>query len=73
MRSSGMNPLSRILDETLRKLDLTEAADGARAVMLWGKMTDWAAWGVMLVGSFVLMQVGYAVFMRARRGLSDVI
>src|SRR5262245_50926439 len=30
-----MNPLSRILDETLRKLDLTEAADGARAVMLW--------------------------------------
>ncbi len=30
-----MNPLSRVLDDTLRRLQLTDAADEARAVMLW--------------------------------------
>lgn len=30
-----MNHLSRVLDDTLRRLQLTEAADEARAVMLW--------------------------------------
>ncbi|MCC6319870.1 MAG: ABC transporter permease [Phycisphaerales bacterium] len=47
--------------------------ENSRAVMLWGRMPDWGAWGVMLAGSLALMQAGYAVFMRARRGLSDVI
>ncbi len=30
-----MNPLSRVLEDALRKLDLTDAAWEARAVMLW--------------------------------------
>jgi predicted nucleic acid-binding Zn ribbon protein len=30
-----MNPLSRVLEEALKKLDLTDAALEARAVMLW--------------------------------------
>jgi predicted nucleic acid-binding Zn ribbon protein len=35
MRHTSFNPLSHVLDEALRKLDLTEAALEARAVMLW--------------------------------------
>lgn len=34
-RPSGLNPLSRILEDALRKLDLEDAALAARAVMVW--------------------------------------
>ncbi|MFN7021099.1 MAG: ABC transporter permease [Phycisphaerales bacterium] len=47
--------------------------ENARAVMLWGRPPDWAAWAGVLAVGLVGMQVGYALFMRARRGLSDVI
>jgi lipopolysaccharide transport system permease protein len=52
---------------------LAVVLEGARAVMLWGRMPDWAGLGAVMLLGLVVMQLGYAVFMRLRRGLSDVI
>lgn len=55
-----LNPLAIVLED-------------ARAVMLWGRNPDWAAWGAVLLVSLVVMQLGYAVFMKAQRGMADVV
>lgn len=47
--------------------------ESARAVVLWGKMPDWPRLAVLTLLGLVALQVGYAVFMRARRGFSDAI
>jgi lipopolysaccharide transport system permease protein len=45
--------------------------ESARAVVLWGRMPDWPRLAALTLIGLVAVQVGYAVFMRARRGFSD--
>lgn len=47
--------------------------ESARSVMLWGEQPDWKALGALSVFSLFVMQAGYVLFMRARRGLNDAI
>ncbi|HEU4328964.1 MAG TPA: ABC transporter permease [Roseiflexaceae bacterium] len=57
----------------IRYNPLTFVVDSSRAVVLWGKLPDWLSLGVWLLGSAVVMQLGYAWFMKTKKGFADVI
>ncbi len=52
---------------------VTIVIENARSVMLWGTWPNWLALGGVMLFGLLVMQLGYAVFMRTRQGLSDVI
>lgn len=52
---------------------LTQAAEGARAVLLQGHAPDWTLWGAHLAGALLLAFVGATVFHRLRRAFADVV
>lgn len=52
---------------------LVTIIESSRSVMLWGEQPNWLRLGVVMVGSLIVMQVGFAAFMRMRRGLGDVV
>jgi lipopolysaccharide transport system permease protein len=54
------NPLATIIDE-------------ARNAVLWGSPPLWGPYGLVLLGSFVVMIVGYAFFMRTKSAFADVL
>lgn len=56
----GLNPLGFILEQ-------------ARGVTLWGREPQWVKLAMVTLASLVVMQLGYAFFMRTKRGLADVI
>ena len=41
--------------------------------MLWGSPPLWGPYGLVLLGSFVVMIVGYAFFMRTKSAFADVL
>jgi lipopolysaccharide transport system permease protein len=47
--------------------------DGARCTLLWGRQPDWPS--LILVGAIglIAMQLGYAFFMKSKRGFADVL
>lgn len=47
--------------------------EGARATLLMGHSPDWKGLAIALVAGLVVLQIGYAVFMKAKRGFSDVL
>jgi lipopolysaccharide transport system permease protein len=57
---ASWNPLSPILD-------------GARKVVVRGEMPDWAGLGAVTLLGLVVMQLGYAWFMKSKRGFADVL
>ncbi|MDX2131184.1 MAG: ABC transporter permease [Planctomycetota bacterium] len=57
---ASWNPLSPILD-------------GARKVLTRGEMPDWGALGAVALLGLVVMQLGYAWFMKSKRGFADVL
>lgn len=52
---------------------LTSIVQNARRVLIWGQMPEWGPWAVVLLVSLVVMQLGYAWFMKSRRGFADVL
>jgi len=65
------------LPESLRWIawlnPLTSAVEGARGVVLFHEMPDWKAIGLSALGGVVMAQVGFAFFMKAKRGFADVL
>lgn len=57
---ASWNPLSPILD-------------GARRVVARGEMPDWTSLGLVTLLGLVAMQLGYAWFMKSKRGFADVL
>jgi lipopolysaccharide transport system permease protein len=47
--------------------------ESARQVTLYGQMPDWRALAGVLVVGLVVMQLGYAWFMKSKRGFADVL
>jgi lipopolysaccharide transport system permease protein len=52
---------------------LTAIVQDARNTLLWGKMPDWRALGIVTLAAAVIMQMGFAWFMKTRRGFADVL
>lgn len=55
-----VNPLSFIIEQT-------------RAVVIWGKLPDFAGLGIYLAGAMVGAWFGYAWFQKTRKGFADVL
>ncbi len=52
---------------------LTIIVESARRTLMWSQAPDWHALGWVTAGSLVAMQLGYAWFVRSKRGFADVI
>lgn len=52
---------------------LTSIVEGARRTLLEGRGPEWSSLGLSALGAGVMMQVGYAFFMKSKRGFADVL
>lgn len=52
---------------------LSEVMEDARRIMFWNEWPNWPQLGLVGLGSFVLAQLGYAWFMKTKRGFADVL
>lgn len=52
---------------------MTGIVETARRTLLWGQQPDWAMLGAQTVVALVVMQLGYAWFMKTKRGFADVL
>lgn len=52
---------------------LTVIVENARRTLMWGQWPDWTSLAVVTAGSLVFMQLGYAFFMKGKRGFADVL
>jgi len=59
-RVVALNPLTPILED-------------GRATLLWGEPLHWWWWAGVTALSAVVMQLGYAWFMKTKRGFADVV
>ncbi|MDX2144506.1 MAG: ABC transporter permease [Rhodospirillaceae bacterium] len=66
-----------ILPEQFRDLialnPLTAIVGWGRDVLIWGKLPDWATFGLFTAMSFIVMWLGFAWFQKTRKGFADVI
>lgn len=52
---------------------LTTILEGGRQTLIWGESPDWAAWAVVTLLGWIVMQLGWAWFMKTKRGFADVV
>lgn len=52
---------------------MTTIVTNARKTLLWGERPDWAALGAVTAISVVVFVLGYAWFMKSKRGFADVL
>jgi lipopolysaccharide transport system permease protein len=52
---------------------LTTIVENARRTLMWGQWPDWGALGLVTLVSLAVMQLGYAFFMKGKRGFADVL
>jgi lipopolysaccharide transport system permease protein len=52
---------------------LAHIVEGARRVLVLGQQPDWAALGLVTIVGLLTMQLGYAWFMKSKRGFADVL
>ncbi len=69
-------PIERV-PETFRAVlawnPLAIIVESGRRTLVNGQVPDWAALGAVTLIGLVSLQVGYAVFMKAKRGFADVL
>ena len=56
----GLNPLTQILED-------------GRRTLLWGEPPHWLSFAAVSIVSLAVMQLGYAWFMKTKRGFADVV
>jgi len=69
-------PLSSVpesLQLMVRLNPLTTILEGARRTVMMGLPPEWLWWSAVVVVSLVALQLGYAWFMRSKRGFADVV
>ena len=52
---------------------LAVAVETARNALLFGQMPDWVMIEITAAGAFIVMLLGYAFFMKTKRGFADVL
>ncbi len=52
---------------------LTSVVENFRRIILWGKVPDWRTLIIWIGTTGLMMQLGYAWFMKAKKGFADVI
>ncbi len=52
---------------------LGQAVEWGRMVLIWGMYPNWIQWGCITLLSVVVAQLGYAWFMKTKRGFADVL
>jgi lipopolysaccharide transport system permease protein len=52
---------------------LTFMIEESRAVLIWGRMPDWAGWTVYIAVSVVIAWIGFWWFQKTRKGFADVL
>ena len=57
----------------LRLNPLTDIVENVRRVLIYGQWPDWGIWSIMLAASLVVSKLGYLLFMKSKRGFSDVL
>ena len=55
-----LNPLTFVIEE-------------ARNVLIWGKIPDWAGWGISFLASLAIACAGFWWFQKTRKGFADVL
>jgi lipopolysaccharide transport system permease protein len=69
-------PMERVppwLREYLSLNPLAVIVEQARSVLVQSQMPDWSTLAIVTLVSACVFQLGYAFFMRAKRGFADVI
>lgn len=51
---------------------LTVIIESARDLMMWGRMPDWTALGVVTLISLAILTLGFAWFQKTKKGFADV-
>ncbi len=57
----------------LRINPMADIVENTRAILIFGHWPNWAALGLLTVGSLVVFQLGYAWFMKTKGGFADVL
>lgn len=52
---------------------LTSVVEGSRSVVVFGELPPWRALGWSTLWGLVVLQLGYAFFMKSKRGFADVL
>lgn len=52
---------------------LTFMIEEARAVLIWGRMPDWAGWAIYFAVSLAIAWIGFWWFQKTRKGFADVV
>ena len=52
---------------------LTFMIEEARAVLIWGRMPQWAGWAIYLFVSIAIASAGFWWFQKTRKGFADVL
>jgi lipopolysaccharide transport system permease protein len=75
--ASGVFFAVALLPATAQKIlllnPLVTILENVRRTALWGEPIHWRPWALAMVLGVVLMQLGYAWFMRSRKAFADVI
>ena len=69
-------PLTAVPEPVRSLLELNPLAaliDGARDIVLFGRMFDWGPWSYALVLSLVMLQAGYAWFMATKKSFPELV
>jgi len=52
---------------------LTFMIEEARAVLIWGRMPDWAGWAIYFAVALAIAWIGFWWFQKTRKGFADVL
>jgi lipopolysaccharide transport system permease protein len=69
----AISALPPMMQKVLLLNPLVTILDNFRRVAIWGEPLHWRSWGIATVCGLVLMQLGYAWFMRTKKAFADVI
>jgi lipopolysaccharide transport system permease protein len=65
------------IPEALRTLlmfnPMTPILEQGRDLLFWGRLPDWGLWLMSLVLSYAVAWLGYAWFVKTRKGFADVV
>jgi lipopolysaccharide transport system permease protein len=65
--------LPKSLQPVMRLNPLATIVDFARRTLMWSQWPDWLWLGGVLLASLIVAQLGYAWFMKTKRGFADVV